>query len=196
MKNISLVLNIVLAIAVAILFYLHFSSVATKKVAVADTVLSNTAGLKIAYVNSDSLLDKYEYYIKTKKELEAKEENDSKSLNAQAEALQKELEDAQAKVANMTAMQAQMTQENLQRKQQALMERRERLSEEFGKKMQSVNDDLTNKIHDYLKAYNKEHHFNYILGYQKGGGILYAQDELDITNEVLKGMNDTYKKGK
>ena len=76
------------------------------------------------------------------------------------------------------------------------MQRKEMLSDEFGKKMQKMTDDLTTKIHDYLKQYNKDKHYDYILGFQRGGGILYAQTELDITQEILKGMNEEYYKAK
>jgi outer membrane protein len=190
MKNISLVVNAVLVVAVAVLFYLHFkspSNVATKSANI-------NGSMKIAYVNTDSLLEHYDFYTKSKKELEAEEEKNTNMLNGQAQALQREFEDAQAKVSTMTAMQAQFAQENLQKKQQNLMQQKEMLSDEFGKKMQKMTDDLTNKIHDYLKQYNKDKHYDYILGFQRGGGILYAQTELDITKEIVKGMNEEYSK--
>ena len=76
------------------------------------------------------------------------------------------------------------------------MQRKEELQDAYGKKLQDMNDMLATKIHDYLKTYNKEKKIDYILGYQKGSGILFAKDELDVTPEVLKGMNETYSKEK
>ncbi|MFM2226012.1 MAG: hypothetical protein RJA07_2214 [Bacteroidota bacterium] len=192
MKNISLVINAVLIVAVAVLFYLHFKSPSN----VAAKSANVNGNLKIAYVNTDSLLEHYDFYTKSKKELEAEEEKNTNLINAQAQALQREFEDAQAKVSTMTTMQAQFAQENLQKKQQNLMQQKEMLSDDFGKKMQKMTDDLTNKMHDYLKQYNKEKHYDYILGYQKGSGILYAESELEITDEVQKGMNEAYRKEK
>jgi outer membrane protein len=152
--------------------------------------------MKIAYVNTDSLLEHYDFYIKSKKEMQEQEEKNSTSLNNQAQALQREYEDAQARVGSMTAAQAESVQASLQRKQQSLMQQKEKLSEEFGASMQKMTDDLTNKMHSYLKEYNKSKHYDYILGYQKGSGILYAESELEITDEVRKGMNEAYQKGK
>ncbi|MEN9523713.1 MAG: hypothetical protein RL065_2090 [Bacteroidota bacterium] len=192
MKNISLVINAVLVVAVAVLFYLHFKS-PSSSVGKAAKISGN---MKIAYVNTDSLLEHYDFYIKSKKELEDEEEKNSNLLNGHAQALQRELEDAQAKASTMNAMQLQFAQENLQKKQQDLMQKKEMLSDEFSKKMQKMTDDLTNKIHDYLKQYNKERNYDYILGFQRGGGILYAQTELDITKEIIKGMNEEYNKEK
>ena len=194
MKNLSLVLNVVLAIAVAVLYYLHFKS-PSQNIGAAKSAI-NLKDVHIAYINTDTLLEHYDFFVKTKKELKSEEEANSTSLNAQANALQHEYEDAQAKVANMTASQAQATQENLQRKQQSLMQRKEELQDAYGKKLQDMNDKLANQIHDYLKTYNKEKQFDYILGYQKGSGILFAKDELDVTPEVLKGMNENYNKEK
>jgi outer membrane protein len=192
MKNVSLVLNIVLAIAVAVLYYLHFKSPSNN----ASKNSAIRANMKIAYVNTDSLLEHYDFYIKSKKEMQEQEEKNSTSLNNQAQALQREYEDAQARVGSMTAAQAESVQASLQRKQQSLMQQKEKLSEEFGASMQKMTDDLTNKMHSYLKEYNKSKHYDYILGYQKGSGILYAESELEITDEVRKGMNEAYQKGK
>ncbi len=192
MKNLSIGLNVVLAIAVAVLYYFHFKS----PNADAKPSAMNLKDMHIAYINTDTLLEHYDFFVKTKNELKAEEENNSNSLNAQAAALQKEYEDAQDKVSSMTASQAQSTQENLQRKQQNLMQRKEELQDAYGKKLQDMNDKLANQIHDYLKNYNKEKNFDYILGYQKGSGILFAKDELDVTPDVLKGMNEAYSKEK
>ncbi len=192
MKNLSIVLNLVLAIAVAVLYYLHFKSPTSGS----KTSSLNLKDVHIAYINTDTLLEHYDFFVKTKNELKAEEETNSGSLNAQANSLQREYEEAQSKVSSMTASQAQSVQESLQRKQQALMQRKEELQDAYGKKLQDMNDMLATKIHDYLKTYNKEKKFDYILGYQKGSGILFAKDELDVTPEVLKGMNETYSKEK
>ncbi len=192
MKNLSIGLNVVLAIAVAVLYYFHFKS----PNAGAKPAAMNLKDMHIAYINTDTLLEHYDFFVKTKNELKAEEEKNSASINSQAASLQHEYEDAQAKVASMTATQAQFTQENLQKKQQALLQRKEELQDEYGKKLQDMNDMLANKIHDYLKTYNKEKQFDYILGYQKGSGILFAKDELDVTPDVLKGMNEAYSKEK
>jgi outer membrane protein len=193
MKNISIVLNIVLAIAVAVLYYLHFKP--TQK-SINKLTPGDLKNMHIAFVNSDSLLEHYDFFIKTRKTLKDEEEQNANYLNGQAAGLQKEFEDAQSRVSSMTTAQAQATQENLQRKQQTLLQRKEEMQDAYGKKLQNMNDLLTDKIHDYLKKYNQEKNFDYILGYQKGSGILYAKDELDVTNEVLSGMNEEYKKEK
>jgi outer membrane protein len=48
------------------------------------------------------------------------------------------------------------------------------------------------KLSSYLKEYNKGKNYTFILGYQKGGGILFANDSLDITREVLDGLNKEF----
>jgi outer membrane protein len=192
MKNLSIGLNVVLAIAVAVLYYFHFKSpnARTKPSAV------NLKDVHIAYINTDTLFEHYDFFVTKQKELKKLEDDNSEYLKRQAASLQNELEMAQAKVATMNASQAQAAQENLQRKQQIFMQQKEEMQDAYGKKLQDMNDTLANKIHRYLKNYNKEKQFDYILGYQKGSGILFAKDELDVTPEVLKGMNENYSKEK
>ena len=55
-------------------------------------------------------------------------------------------------------------------------------------------DELLSKIHDYLKKYNAGDKYDMVIGYSKGGGVLYAKEDLDITQDVLKGLNEEYKK--
>jgi outer membrane protein len=48
-------------------------------------------------------------------------------------------------------------------------------------------------IEEYLKEFNKDKGYTYILGYQEGT-IYYKDASYDITDEVLKGLNEKYKK--
>jgi outer membrane protein len=54
-------------------------------------------------------------------------------------------------------------------------------------------DALLTNIQNYLKKYNSGNKFDMVIGYSKGGGVLYAKEDLDITQEVLKGLNEEYK---
>ena len=75
------------------------------------------------------------------------------------------------------------------RKQQSLMADRENLLD----KLKAEESDLTDSIHSdlmrYLKTYNKNQQYDFILGYSRGGGILFANDSLDVTKQVVEGLN-------
>jgi outer membrane protein len=49
---------------------------------------------------------------------------------------------------------------------------------------------------DYMKVYTKDKNIQFILGNSFDGKILYANQTLDITQDVLKGLNEQYKPDK
>jgi len=73
--------------------------------------------------------------------------------------------------------------------QQLQMEYNQQLNEE----MQVMNRKLYEDIVEFLKEYNKEHRYAYILSDSYGGGLLYAEKSLDITWDVIRKMNEKYK---
>ena len=82
--------------------------------------------------------------------------------------------------------------EELMMRQQSLMKKKDDLLGAFDEEQSKFNEELFAKLTAYLKTYNKEKNYTFILGYQKGGGILFANDSLDITREILDGLNKEY----
>ena len=74
-------------------------------------------------------------------------------------------------------------------KQQSLMSLKEELVGGLQQKESAMNDSVHSHLTGYLKEFNKDHNYHFILGYQRGSGILLANDSLDITRFVLKGLN-------
>jgi outer membrane protein len=64
MKNLSLILNAVLIVAVGVLFYLHFSTKGSAKASPARSASMNLVqpDVPIVYVNIDTLLNNYDYF--------------------------------------------------------------------------------------------------------------------------------------
>jgi outer membrane protein len=86
MKNISIILNIVLLIAVAVLYYLHFSGNKT----VSATSDSNIpSDIRIAYVNSDSIAKHYDYLKETRNVMEAKTQRMDQDFQKRAHGIAK-----------------------------------------------------------------------------------------------------------
>lgn len=196
-KNLSLILNAVLLVAVAVLYYLHFTSNSTKvsptPTAKADTLTGSNATMQhIAYVNSDSLLFNYDYYKSTIKELEEKRKKLETDISGRARTLENEAVSYQQKGKNMTLEQAQLTEQNLYRKQQELMQYRDRVSQQLAQEEQTKIEELYSNITEYLKEYTKDKPYRLVLGYSRGGGILFADNSLEITDEVLTGLNKQY----
>lgn len=190
-----MILNVVLLIAVGVLYVLHFSkSDSSKGEDIQNVVQANPAGTtQIAYVNSDSLLSKYEYFKDKAEELEEKRSKLEAEFNNRARGLQNEISNLQANAQNMTMAQAKAAEENLMKKEQNLMQYQQSLQQQLIKEETKVNNELYDKVSGYLRDFGKKNNYQLVLTYTKGSGVLYANDSLNITNQVISGLNEAYK---
>jgi len=188
--NIHRLITAVLAVAVVILFYLQLKKPSGDKSA--QEVAANPIPTNIVYINSDSLLDNYLFFKNKKSEFEAKEEDIKGHLKQESERLQKDAADYQDRAATMTQSERAKKEEELMQRQQTLMKKKDDLLGAFDEEQSKFNDQLYAKLSSYLKEYNKGKNYTFILGYQKGGGILFANDSLDITRQVLEGLNKEF----
>lgn len=204
MKNLSLIINGILAIAVAILFYqIHslknsgsVTENATVESNVKPTIITSATNLvdaKIAYVNTDSINEHYAYIadftkvLRNKKAtLEGQMQSMTAKFQAEYEAFQ---QSAQAGVAPQSELQKQ--QASLERQQQELANK-ELQMQNLGVELEEKNFELNKNVKSFLQKINNGR-FDYILSYSDMmPTILLANPKLDITTEVLKGINDEY----
>lgn len=211
-QQISLILNIVLIIAVGVLYFLHFNSKSKNNnapittVAVKDSlqdievpVIRNMGSTsdKIVFINYDSLVENYEFFKKIQKDIE------TKLRNSEAELLQKQKkleEDYQFYMQN----QAMMTEQHRVSKEQQLKADNDKLiamqqqkSLQLANQEQELNEKLLNNLYGYFNKLAKQNNFAYILTYKKGmPGVVYGTDSLDITKEVIQGLNKEYRESR
>jgi outer membrane protein len=190
MKNLSLILNGVLIVAVGILYYMHFQE---KK---SGASFDSKKPSQIVFVNSDSLLANYAYIIDAKKELDDRHQKAEADFNAKGEAFQNKVKGFQERAKAMTPDQIQATEKALKDEEEMLMDYKQKLSASLSEKGQEIDDKLFTAIREYLKKNVGGKNYNYVLGYTKGGGILFANDSLDITQSLLEGLNKEYKEKK
>lgn len=149
---------------------------------------------KIVYVNSDSLLTKYQYFKDIKVKLEAKSKTAQADLGAKTQAFQREVAAYQQQANTLPADQRAATEERLARKQQELQAYQQNAGAALQTEQAAENEKLYDKVADYLKGYAKKKGFKMVLTYSKGNSaILFADESLDVTSEVIVGLNDTYK---
>ncbi len=200
MKSISLSLNIILILAVAGLYFLHFNE--TKKTGEihqpkdTNAVVAPVMDMKeasVVYIDSDSLMDNYELVKEVKKELERERANAEKQFTAEYRQLEAEYNDLKAKASTLTEEQGMAKQQELAMKEQKLTDYRDELNQKLSMNELKKTEKIQQEIEDYLKANYSSTNYSYILGHSKGGGILYSKRSLDITKEVLDGLNNTYK---
>ncbi|MEM9673619.1 MAG: OmpH family outer membrane protein [Bacteroidota bacterium] len=192
MKTLSLILNVVLLLAVIYLYVLHFSGNTEVPDEEQATISASGAMPRIAYVNSDTLLENYKFFQTKREELEKRAEDLQKEYENRARGLQNEIATFQQNAGGMTMNQARAVEEDLRKKQQNLLQYQQNLSNQLLQEETKVNDDLYDRVSDFLADYGKDRDFKLVLTYTKNSGVLYADDSLDITQQVVQGLNQDY----
>lgn len=200
MKNILLAVNALLAIAVAVLFFLHFKyhkqlDTISDKVIRQDTMAKRP--LRIAYVDLDSIQEKYDYYREKMSEFEKKKENADRDLNGSFQKIENERVAFVQRGNNITQVEAEAFQRDYTRKMQNLENQKRTMESQIQEDGIRTMDELRKRINDFLVGYNKEKNYSYIFSYSSGLNVLFYKDTANnITNEVVEGLNETYKKSR
>lgn len=183
-----------LIVAVGGLYYIQFSS--TEDVQNQETESTGIQGeLTIAYVNSDTLLNNYNFFAELTSQLDGKRVSFEKELENRATGLQKQFEDYQRTAQNMTMAQARAVEEDLTTKRNNLQQYQQSLTQELMGEEARITRELYDKVAEYLKRYSEKHNIHVVLTYTPGSGVLYADKALDITQDVIDGLNDEYENG-
>lgn len=194
MKNFSYIFYLIITVAVIVLYYLHFRGINYNRQSQVLNDFSNSSN--IVFVNTDSIWAKYKFVNDKKKELEEYEEKLQQNYNARLKALEKEYNDylKEGSSGKLTLAQQKKKEEELGNKQQELSEYDRKLSAQFMELQQKLNYQIQDSIVNYIKRNVKKNKFIYVLGYSRSSGILYADDKLDITKEIVNGLNEEYGK--
>lgn len=198
MKNINYVVNGVLAVAVIILFILHFTGKKSSDDSRTSAIMAEgdtAAILPIAYVNMDSLLLNYNYYKDLNEIIMKKSENARLNLNQQSNSLQAEVQDFERKLNNnvfLTRERAEQEQARLMKKQQDLQDLQSRLSQELLDEQQRLHEQLRDSLVAQLKIFNQDKHYQVIFSNNSVDNILLANQVYDITEELIVYLNKNY----
>ena len=194
MKNLSVVLNVILLIAVMILFYLHFSGEGKEVTQESGEMAS--ADYSVAYINSDSVLKNYDFFKDMQEKFQAEGKKLEDEYKNRAQGLQQELNDYQRNVNNLTIGQAKALEENLMKKQQNLRMLQESLSQKLMQEESKIQQQLYEKITGFLDNYSRKEGLQMVVKYNQGSDVLFAAEGMNITDAVIKGLNEEYSKEK
>ena len=195
MKNLSLILNIVLLVAVVILYVLYFTgpSAVVSKSSSSDTSAVN---LNIAYINSDSVLKYYDYSKVYRDQLEVKGKKMDQDLQNRTQGLRNEIAAYQRNVSGMTLGQARAAEEDLGKKQQNLQMYQQSLQQQLMQEQAKLSEELYERITSFLKEYGQEKGLQVVLKFDPSSDVLYGGESLDITQDVISGLNQSYQSEK
>jgi outer membrane protein len=196
MKNVSTLLSLLALIGVGVLFYLYFSQEKKLEKPVAKAVDHADGDFRIAYFDIDSLQDKYDYFKDASVEIKAKESSVNSQLNALQDSYQKRTKELQEKGPTMTQAEVEAAQREYAQMQQKYNQRQMALEQDLKKHQIELMTTVRNKIETFLKEYNKDKGYAFILSYEPGFMLYYKDSVYDITNDVISGLNVEYGKEK
>jgi outer membrane protein len=197
MKNLSLILNAILFVAILILYVLFFKSQKGTSINSNPESAVNKATVKdgIVYINIDSVLNNYSMYVDLQAELQSKVKVSEDQLASKEKAFKKEADDFQYKVDRqlVTRSEADGIQQTLMKKQQDLYQLQQELQSKLAEEQQVAQRKVLTSIMEYLESLEANKDYQFVLGTTFGGNVLYANKDLNITHEVVKGINEKYK---
>ena len=201
MKHLSTILNVVLILAVAFLYFHEFGGSKVKasitKSPASATDIKKTGNAPIAYVELDSLNEKITFIKEKRKELEAEQKAIETEWESGYRGLEAQKNNFLKKGNAITQQMAEEFQGQLIQQQQRIDEKKQGLTQKLSEKSYRFMDDVQKKLKDFLVDYNKEKNYLYIL--TTGTGLdymVYKDSTLNITEDVVVGMNEKLKQGK
>lgn len=153
------------------------------------------SGMRVAYVDIDTLESHYTYFKAKKEEFELRQKQIDAELEKMANALQNDYVALQkkAQAGQMTESEGEAAQQSLMKRQQEIEMKRQNLGTKYLKDQEDFNKELHDDLYSYIEEYNADKGYDYILSYSKDGSILYANDAYNITEDIISGMNERKK---
>lgn len=193
-KNALNTLGVAIALlGVIVLFVLHFSGSKSPKVpsaAVADT----SKGIAIAYVNTDSLMAKYQYAIDLQQELKTYQASKEREYKQKAENFQRDYENYLKTGDKLTLSQQQSTEKNLQERMQKIQGLEGEYAQQIQLRTLNESEKMTNAVYNFIRDYNEKYlHYDIILSKSfSNTAVLYGNPGIDITDVIIEGLNKEY----
>ena len=153
---------------------------------------SSKAQLAIAVINSDTILGRYEYASKLRDDLTAQSVKFRGILRQKESALMAEMQQLQAEASSLSQFEGQTRQRLLYEKQEKLQLKQDEYSQKLLILEQQYNRDIDAAIKEYLDRYCEDKPYQMVLSNTDLGVIRWYSSSLDVTTEVLEGLNAEY----
>lgn len=196
MKQLSLVLSIVAVGLSGVLLFMHIKEKdgAKRVIALPLAASANSSNnFRIAYFELDSLQNNYQYFKDELNKLKSKEEAEQNELTSMEKSYRKKVADWQQKWKNMSPAEQEAANSEIQQMQQNLQNRKQQLDQNINDQMNDTRKKIRDRLESYLKEYNRDKSYSYIFS-DFPEGIFYKDTVYNITNDLIKGLNESYRK--
>lgn len=192
MKGTSLIVAIVLSLAVAGLYVLHFTGNGKKSSSGEQQLAAGEPGSRIAYIKVDSLILNYDLAQDLHEDFTKKQEAFTSEYGSKRSVFEREANEFQQKLQRggfLTEQRAMQERDRLLSKEQEIARLDQELSGKLAEMQQANNQKLIENLISYLKTYNEGKKFDFILN---ATDVLVGPEAVNITREVLLQMNTQY----
>ncbi|MFI3314994.1 MAG: OmpH family outer membrane protein [Rikenellaceae bacterium] len=157
---------------------------------------TDRASGNIVYINTDSLVRGYDYFIDLKAAFDQKAATVEKELDTKSRSLERKITDYQTKISKglVTQSQAMELERKLTTEQQEVIQYRDKVVAELQEEEQVMFNKINFEITTYLEKFNAMQNYDLIIGTNAlDNTVMIGNKKLDITATVLKGLNEEYK---
>jgi len=151
---------------------------------------------KTAFVKTETIFKDYQGVKDQEAVFKQKQEAFTKKYDSIIKAWQKDVMAFQQNVKKMNPKQAQKKDQELYQRQQIIQQMQQQESAKLADEMQKQTDSIIKKIYDFFDDYGKKNGYKYIYGKNNTGALMYGDAQNDITDTVLKALNEAYKNKK
>lgn len=157
------------------------------------SVMSCQQSQKIGFVDNSVLINDYQEKKDIEARLKSKIASYEKRRDSLSQAFQLEIKEAELKARKMSQANLQKLQQELQQKDQIISQQLQFEQQQIAQESQSNNDSLIKKVRDFVNEYGKANGYNFILGSNEAGSVMYGEAASDVTQTILDALNKAYK---
>jgi outer membrane protein len=175
-RNLTAIVCGINLIGLVVLFYLHFA----------------VREKKIVYIDSAKIINSYKGMIKAREDYQAKTAIWKANIDTLAKDVQSKIAEYQKENSKMSAKEKDLSKQLIQTKQQQLTEYQRAISERAQQEDDAMTKKVMTEINAFIKGYGETHHYTIVLAATEQGNIAFAEKELDITEQIIEGLNKAY----
>ncbi|PCH53550.1 MAG: hypothetical protein COC22_02345 [Flavobacteriaceae bacterium] len=157
-------------------------------------ILASCNQTKIAYINIDVLMKDYQATKALEISLKAKQEAMAKELDSIGSPFKLKVQKYYKAAPKMSPKKRAEAEQALQQEQQFLQSKQQQASQQLQKENQEKSETLTNKVDSLIAVYAKSKGYNLIFGTSGTGTVMYGDESLNVTAEVLDILNVDFSK--
>ena len=155
-------------------------------------VLSSCTQTKIAYIDVEDVMTEYKAMVALGEEMSGKQQEIAAGLQASQSAFQAKVQEYYKNQKTMSTSKKQKTEQALQQEGQMLQSQQQQASQMLEQENQTKSEVLIKTIDSVVTSYSKTNGFAIVLGTQGNGTVMYGDEALNISSEIVNILNADY----